>query len=176
MRVSMASPPHRSECAGNRPRCHQLSGRPRIPERRHIQGRYSAGPCGCARIPSHGPGAPLAGHAEPCSVRARHGRSGPLRISPLRLPNRRRRPGGGLHPTAKDRDPHRGKSVSVRYSHAPEAPRGQRSHPDAWASLNSDTSRPFLRPASGRIAVKVINHMGGEVMKVFAVPRELVPS
>ena len=38
---------------------------------------------------------------------------------------------------------------------------------DAWATLNSDTSRPFSKPASGRIAVKVINHLGDEVMKVF---------
>ena len=37
----------------------------------------------------------------------------------------------------------------------------------AWATLNSDTSRPFDRPKSGRIAVKVINHLGDEVMKVF---------
>ncbi|MDR2925911.1 MAG: site-specific DNA-methyltransferase [Azoarcus sp.] len=41
--------------------------------------------------------------------------------------------------------------------------------PDAWASLNSDTSRPFDKPKSGRIAVKVINHLGDEVMKVFRV-------
>jgi adenine-specific DNA-methyltransferase len=41
--------------------------------------------------------------------------------------------------------------------------------PDAWASLHSDTSRPFPRPMSGRIAVKVINHLGDEVMKVFRV-------
>ena len=41
--------------------------------------------------------------------------------------------------------------------------------PDAWATLNSDTSRPFDRPAKGRIAVKVINHLGDEVMKVFKV-------
>ncbi len=40
---------------------------------------------------------------------------------------------------------------------------------DAWATLNSDTSRPFAKPASGRIAVKVINHLGNEVMKVFKV-------
>ena len=40
---------------------------------------------------------------------------------------------------------------------------------DAWATLNSDTSRPFTKPASGRIAVKVINHLGDEVMKVFRV-------
>jgi adenine-specific DNA-methyltransferase len=40
---------------------------------------------------------------------------------------------------------------------------------DAWATLNSDTSRPFDNPKSGRIAVKVINHLGDEVMKVFRV-------
>ena len=40
-------------------------------------------------------------------------------------------------------------------------------NPDAWATLKSDTSRPFDRPKSGRIAVKVINHLGDEVMKVF---------
>ena len=40
---------------------------------------------------------------------------------------------------------------------------------EAWATLNSDTSRPFNRPKSGRIAVKVINHLGDEVMKVFKV-------
>ena len=43
---------------------------------------------------------------------------------------------------------------------------------DAWATLNSDTSRPFDKPKSGRIAVKVINHLGDEVMKVFRVSRE----
>jgi adenine-specific DNA-methyltransferase len=40
---------------------------------------------------------------------------------------------------------------------------------EAWESLHSDTSRPFAKPASGRIAVKVINHLGDEVMKVFRV-------
>jgi len=40
---------------------------------------------------------------------------------------------------------------------------------EAWATLNSDTSRPFDKPKSGRIAVKVINHLGDEVMKVFKV-------
>jgi adenine-specific DNA-methyltransferase len=39
----------------------------------------------------------------------------------------------------------------------------------AWESLYSDTSRPFEKPKSGRIAVKVINHFGDEVMKVFSV-------
>lgn len=38
---------------------------------------------------------------------------------------------------------------------------------DAWASLNSTVSRPFARPSGGRIAVKVINDYGDEVMKVF---------
>lgn len=40
---------------------------------------------------------------------------------------------------------------------------------DAWTTLHSDTSRSFDRPKSGRIAVKVINHLGDEVMKVFRV-------
>jgi adenine-specific DNA-methyltransferase len=40
---------------------------------------------------------------------------------------------------------------------------------EAWESLRSATSRPFPKPKSGRIAVKVINHLGDEVMKVFAV-------
>ncbi len=41
--------------------------------------------------------------------------------------------------------------------------------PEAWATLKSDTSRPFDKPESGRIAVKVINHLGDEVMKVYKV-------
>ena len=40
---------------------------------------------------------------------------------------------------------------------------------EAWESLRSDTSRPFSKPASGRIAVKAINHLGDEVMKVVKV-------
>ncbi|MGO8594591.1 site-specific DNA-methyltransferase [Rhizobium ruizarguesonis] len=40
---------------------------------------------------------------------------------------------------------------------------------DAWETLYSDTSRPFPRPSTGRIAVKVINHFGDEVLKVFGV-------
>ena len=40
---------------------------------------------------------------------------------------------------------------------------------DVWASLNSDISRPFPKPTSGRIAVKVINHLGDEAMKVIRV-------
>jgi adenine-specific DNA-methyltransferase len=40
---------------------------------------------------------------------------------------------------------------------------------EAWATLYRDTSRPFDRPETGRFAVKVINHFGDEVMKVFAV-------
>jgi len=40
---------------------------------------------------------------------------------------------------------------------------------EAWASLYGTVSRPFPRPATGKIAVKVINHYGDEVMKVFAV-------
>jgi adenine-specific DNA-methyltransferase len=40
---------------------------------------------------------------------------------------------------------------------------------EAWATLNRDISRPFDKPQSGRIAVKVINHLGDEVMKVFRI-------
>ena len=40
---------------------------------------------------------------------------------------------------------------------------------EAWGTLNSDISRPFNKPESGRVAVKVINHLGDEVMKVFRV-------
>ena len=40
---------------------------------------------------------------------------------------------------------------------------------EAWASVNSTVSRSFPRPATGRIAVKVINHYGDEVLKVLAV-------
>ena len=39
----------------------------------------------------------------------------------------------------------------------------------AWATLYREVSRPFDRPKTGRIAVKVINHFGDEVMKVFRV-------
>jgi adenine-specific DNA-methyltransferase len=37
----------------------------------------------------------------------------------------------------------------------------------AWSTLYSTVSRPFAPPESGRIAVKVINHYGDEVLKVF---------
>lgn len=40
---------------------------------------------------------------------------------------------------------------------------------EVGSTLNSDTSRPFEKQKSGRIAVKVINHLGDEVMKVFRV-------
>ncbi len=40
---------------------------------------------------------------------------------------------------------------------------------EAWETLYRDKSRPFSRPETGRFAVKVINHFGDEVMKVFGV-------
>ncbi len=43
--------------------------------------------------------------------------------------------------------------------------------PEAWESLYSATSRPFPRPESGKIAVKVINHYGDEILKVYDVGR-----
>ncbi len=40
---------------------------------------------------------------------------------------------------------------------------------DAWSVLYSTTSRPFDAPSTGKIAVKVINHFGDEVMKIYDV-------
>ncbi len=40
---------------------------------------------------------------------------------------------------------------------------------DAWSSLYSTNSRAFDKPATGRIAVKVINHYGDEVLKIYEV-------
>ena len=40
---------------------------------------------------------------------------------------------------------------------------------EAWSTVNSTSSRPFPRPRSGKIAVKVINHYGDEVMKVLTI-------
>jgi len=42
-------------------------------------------------------------------------------------------------------------------------------NPEAWETLHSDLSRPFSKPETGRIAVKVINHLGDEVMKVIKI-------
>jgi adenine-specific DNA-methyltransferase len=40
---------------------------------------------------------------------------------------------------------------------------------ETWASLYSTTSRPFPRPSTGKIAVKVINHYGDEIMHVYPI-------
>jgi adenine-specific DNA-methyltransferase len=39
----------------------------------------------------------------------------------------------------------------------------------AWASLYTTKSRPFDPPTTGKIAVKIINHYGDEVLKVYEV-------
>ncbi|MFH1490809.1 MAG: site-specific DNA-methyltransferase [Pseudomonadota bacterium] len=39
----------------------------------------------------------------------------------------------------------------------------------AWASLYATRSRPFDPPSTGKIAIKVINHYGDEVLKVFEI-------
>ena len=39
----------------------------------------------------------------------------------------------------------------------------------AWEELYSTVSRPFPKPKSGKIAVKVINHYGDEVMKIIEI-------
>ncbi|WP_083212131.1 site-specific DNA-methyltransferase [Mycobacterium intracellulare] len=41
---------------------------------------------------------------------------------------------------------------------------------DAWASLNSAKSRPFPHPSRGKVAIKVINHYGDELMTVLDLP------
>jgi adenine-specific DNA-methyltransferase len=43
---------------------------------------------------------------------------------------------------------------------------------DAWASIYSEKSRPFDIPETGKIAVKVINHYGDEVLKVYDLARK----
>ncbi len=40
---------------------------------------------------------------------------------------------------------------------------------EAWATLRRNISRPFPKPKSGRIAVKAINHLGDEAVKVLRV-------
>jgi len=42
---------------------------------------------------------------------------------------------------------------------------------EAWASLYSTKSRPFAPPTTGRIAVKVINHYGDEVLQVYEISK-----
>ena len=40
---------------------------------------------------------------------------------------------------------------------------------EAWELVYSTKSRPFPKPTSGKIAVKVVNHYGDEVMQVYSV-------
>ena len=47
---------------------------------------------------------------------------------------------------------------------------------DAWASLYRTVSRPFSSPSTGRIAIKVINHYGDEVMKVYETAAVAAPA
>ena len=42
----------------------------------------------------------------------------------------------------------------------------------AWETIYSDTSRPFDKPSTGKIAIKVINHYGDEVLKVYQVGKK----
>jgi hypothetical protein len=39
----------------------------------------------------------------------------------------------------------------------------------AWATLYSTVSTPFDPPATGKVAVKLINHCGDEMLKVYEV-------
>jgi adenine-specific DNA-methyltransferase len=40
---------------------------------------------------------------------------------------------------------------------------------EAWSALYTTKSRPFDKPETGKIAIKVINHYGDEVLKVYEV-------
>jgi hypothetical protein len=40
---------------------------------------------------------------------------------------------------------------------------------DVWSQLYRTTSRPFVKPETDKIAVKVINHYGDEVLNVYQV-------
>ena len=47
---------------------------------------------------------------------------------------------------------------------------------DAWSTLYRTESRPFPVPSTGKIAVKVINDYGDEVLKVFDVTGDTAAS
>jgi len=73
---------------------------------------------------------------------------------------------------------HNKESLFVRYAHIACADepyrnleRARRAEVDeeAWASPYSTLSRPFASPSTGKIAVKVINQHGDEVLKVYEV-------
>jgi len=73
---------------------------------------------------------------------------------------------------------HNKESLFVRYAHIACADepcrnleRALKAEIDeaAWATLYSTVSRPFDPPSTGKIAVKVINHYGDEVLKVYEV-------
>ena len=55
------------------------------------------------------------------------------------------------------------------YDKLRRALRGE-SNDEAWATVNSTVSRPFPRTKTGKVALKVINHHGDEVMKVIPLP------
>lgn len=70
------------------------------------------------------------------------------------------------------RPPARGHGVSVVVASLKvSSPKGASTFraPGSGFPRQANTSRPFPKPKSGRIAVKVINYLGDEVMKVFRV-------
>ena len=74
-------------------------------------------------------------------------------------PTTTRRPSSSATPTSP------APTNPTKSSSAPCAPRSK----SAWAALYSTTSYPFEKPKTGKIAVKVINHYGDEVLKVYVV-------
>ena len=67
----------------------------------------------------------------------------------------------GNMPQAEIENPRR---QSLRTSQEGAQGRDRRSH---LVDLYSTTSRPFDKPTAGKIAIKVINHYGDEVLKVY---------
>ena len=107
-------------------------------------------------IDHHGPNIVLECNPLPLKQRAKLFKAG-IKIM---VPSHRRVPPDSLSPRAKT---HNYLNLIVANHEV------QSIDPEAWATLHSDTSRPFDKPTNGRIAVKVINHLGDEVMKVFRV-------
>jgi hypothetical protein len=70
--------------------------------------------------------------------------------------------------TATSRDETASRTVSTPYKRLKTVLKADIDE-SAWATLYSTRSRPFAKPATGKIAVKVVNHYGDEVLKVYEV-------
>jgi hypothetical protein len=61
--------------------------------------------------------------------------------------------------------------VGMKYPYCDKLRRAHRADisDEVWATINSNVSRPLPRPSTGKVAIKVINHYGDEVLKVFEI-------